>query len=62
MLPIIETRDWYTTPELVAEAQVTRAAIYQWLEKGWLVGYRMGAQHRIAKIEWQKFLDRGKNQ
>jgi excisionase family DNA binding protein len=60
MLPSIETRDWYTTPELVQQAQVTRASIYQWLAKGWLVGYRMGGQHRIPKLEWQRFLERGK--
>jgi excisionase family DNA binding protein len=55
-------RDFYTIPELARASSVTPAAIYGWLARGLLKGYRMGAQRRVSKVEWQRFLNRGNDE
>lgn len=62
------TYEFYTIPEIAIMSQVSRPTVYSWCQKAktkpgsrWLVSYMLGGQRRVSKLEWQRFLDRGKD-
>jgi excisionase family DNA binding protein len=49
-------KDWYTITDLAAQIGLSRKTVWAWIRAGKLKSQRYGAQHRINKDEWQRFL------
>ena len=51
-------RDFYTVPEVEKIIQSPRPTVYSWIQRGWLVAYKVGGRTRVKKEELKKFLAR----
>ena len=54
------TKDWFTVAELSKVAEVSKPTIYSWMNRQWIVNYKVGGRRRIDHAEWLAFLSRGK--
>ena len=50
-------KQWYTIAEKADSIEVTRATVWNWIQKGYLRSTRVGSKHRISEIDWQGCLE-----
>ncbi len=52
--------DFYLVDELAEKLRVNRMTIYRYIKAGKLEAYKMGKEFRIAKFEFNRFLEASK--
>lgn len=53
--------DFYLVEELAEKLRVNKMTIYRWIKAKKLEAYKMGKEFRIAKIEFDRFIDQSKS-
>lgn len=56
----MKQREFYTARELADKLQLNIMTIYRYIEAGKLKAHKIGKEFRIAKKEFDKFLDKTK--
>jgi excisionase family DNA binding protein len=53
-------KDFYTAEELATKLQVNIMTIYRYIKAKKLLAYKIGKEYRIAKADFDKFLNKAK--
>ena len=54
------TKEFYRAEELAKKLEVNIMTIYRYIKAGRLKAYKIGKEFRIAKVEFNRFLNKAK--